>query len=165
MADKLLEVKDLKMYFYTRDGVVKAVDGVSYDLEPGETLGVVGESGSGKSVTALTIMQLIPMPPGKVEGGEVLFRGKSLAGHEGRRHPQDSRQRHRDDLPGPDDLAQSGLPYRPPDRRGAHAAQGHVEEAGAWHVLWSYSSSSAFRRPSRGSRTIRTSSPVACVSA
>jgi oligopeptide transport system ATP-binding protein len=78
MADKLLDVKDLKMYFYTRDGVVKAVDGVSYDLEPGQTLGVVGESGSGKSVTALTLMQLVPMPPGKVEGGEVLFRGKSL---------------------------------------------------------------------------------------
>jgi oligopeptide transport system ATP-binding protein len=78
MADKLLEVKDLKMYFYTRDGVVKAVDGVSYDLEPGQTLGVVGESGSGKSVTALTMMRLIPMPPGKVEGGEVLFRGKSM---------------------------------------------------------------------------------------
>jgi oligopeptide transport system ATP-binding protein len=78
MADKLLDVKDLKMYFHTRDGVVKAVDGVSYDLEPGQTLGVVGESGSGKSVTALTLMQLIPMPPGKVEGGEVFFRGKSL---------------------------------------------------------------------------------------
>jgi oligopeptide transport system ATP-binding protein len=78
MADKLLEVTDLKMYFYTRDGVVKAVDGVSYDLEPGQTLGVVGESGSGKSVTALTLMQLVPMPPGKVEGGEVLFRGKSM---------------------------------------------------------------------------------------
>ena len=78
MAEKLLEVKDLKMYFHTRDGVVKAVDGVSYDLEPGQTLGVVGESGSGKSVTALTMMKLIPMPPGKVEGGDVLFRGKSL---------------------------------------------------------------------------------------
>ena len=78
MAEKLLEVKDLKMYFHTRDGIVKAVDGVSYDLEPGQTLGVVGESGSGKSVTALTMMRLVPMPPGKVEGGEVLFRGKSL---------------------------------------------------------------------------------------
>ena len=67
------------MHFHTRDGVVKAVDGVSYDLEPGQTLGVVGESGSGKSVTALTMMRLVPMPPGKVEGGDVLFRGQLAA--------------------------------------------------------------------------------------
>jgi oligopeptide transport system ATP-binding protein len=66
------------MYFHTRDGVVKAVDGVSYTLDKGETLGVVGESGSGKSVTALTMMGLIPMPPGKVEGGEATFKGRSL---------------------------------------------------------------------------------------
>jgi oligopeptide transport system ATP-binding protein len=78
MADDLLVVDDLKMYFFTRDGVVKAVDGVSYTLNSGETLGVVGESGSGKSVTALTIMRLIPEPPGKVVGGDVLFRGESL---------------------------------------------------------------------------------------
>ncbi|MBR3317663.1 MAG: ABC transporter ATP-binding protein [Atopobiaceae bacterium] len=74
----LLEVNDLKMYFHTEDGIVKAVNGVSYTLDRGETLGVVGESGSGKSVTSLTIMGLIPMPPGKVEGGDVLYRGKSL---------------------------------------------------------------------------------------
>ena len=74
----LLEVDDLKMYFHTRDGVVRAVDGVSYTLDPGETLGVVGESGSGKSVTVMTIMGLIAMPPGKIEGGDVRYRGKSL---------------------------------------------------------------------------------------
>ena len=74
----LLEVDDLKMYFHTADGVVKAVDGVSYTLDRGETLGVVGESGSGKSVTAMTIMGLIEMPPGKIEGGDVRYRGKSL---------------------------------------------------------------------------------------
>ncbi len=79
MADhKLLEVSDLKMHFHTRDGVVKAVDGVSFDLDCGETLGVVGESGSGKSVSAMTLMRLIPMPPGRIEGGEALFKGKSL---------------------------------------------------------------------------------------
>jgi oligopeptide transport system ATP-binding protein len=78
MAEHLLEVDDLTMYFYTRDGVVKAVDGVSYTLEKGETLGVVGESGSGKSVTALTLMGLIQMPPGKVEKGDALYQGRSL---------------------------------------------------------------------------------------
>lgn len=74
----LLEVKDLRMYFHTKDGVVKAVNGVSYTLNKGETLGVVGESGSGKSVTAMTIMGLIEMPPGKIEGGDILYRGESL---------------------------------------------------------------------------------------
>ena len=74
----LLEVRDLKTYFFTRDGVVKAVDGVFYDLEEGETLGLVGESGCGKSVSALSIMRLIPEPTGRTVGGEVIFDGKDL---------------------------------------------------------------------------------------
>jgi oligopeptide transport system ATP-binding protein len=78
MGDHLLEVSGLKMHFHTRDGVVKAVDGVSFVLDKGETLGVVGESGSGKSVTALTMMRLTPMPPGKVEAGDAVFKGRSL---------------------------------------------------------------------------------------
>ena len=74
----LLEVKDLKTYFYTDAGVVKAVDGVSYDLSEGETLGLVGESGCGKSVSALSILRLIAYPPGKIVGGEIFFGGKDL---------------------------------------------------------------------------------------
>jgi oligopeptide/dipeptide ABC transporter ATP-binding protein len=74
----LLEVKDLRTYFYTMDGIVKAVDGISYDLEEGETLGLVGESGCGKSVSALSIMGLIPYPPGRVEQGEAIFEGQDL---------------------------------------------------------------------------------------
>jgi oligopeptide/dipeptide ABC transporter ATP-binding protein len=74
----LLEVRDLKTHFFTQAGVVKAVDGVSYDLEEGETLGLVGESGCGKSVSALSLMRLIPDPPGKTVGGEVIFDGQDL---------------------------------------------------------------------------------------
>jgi len=71
--DVILRVKDLRTYFNTDEGVVKAVDGVSFELSRGETLGLVGESGSGKSVSNLSIMSLIPSPPGKIMGGEVLF--------------------------------------------------------------------------------------------
>ncbi len=74
----LLEVRDLKTHFFTREGVVQAVDGVSFDVDKGKTLGIVGESGCGKSVTALSIMGLIPRPPAKIVGGEVLFEGKDL---------------------------------------------------------------------------------------
>jgi oligopeptide/dipeptide ABC transporter ATP-binding protein len=74
----LLEVKNLRTYFFTDDGVSKAVDDVSYTVDPKETLGVVGESGCGKSVTALSIMRLIPDPPGKTVGGEILFEGRDL---------------------------------------------------------------------------------------
>ena len=74
----LLSVHNLRTSFYTPDGVVKAVDGVSFDIEAGEALGIVGESGSGKSVTAMSLMQLIPTPPGKIEAGEALFDGVDL---------------------------------------------------------------------------------------
>jgi oligopeptide transport system ATP-binding protein len=74
----MLEVNNLKTHFKTQDGVVKAVDGVSFSLEPGETLGIVGESGSGKSVTALSIMQLNPRPPVSYPEGEILFEGQNL---------------------------------------------------------------------------------------
>ncbi len=74
----MLEIKGLQTYFFTDDGVLPSVDGVSYKINPGETLGVVGESGSGKSVTAMSILQLIPQPPGKIVGGEILFQGKDL---------------------------------------------------------------------------------------
>ena len=75
---KLLEVKDLRTYFFTQEGTVRAVDGVSWDLDEGETLGLVGESGCGKSVTALSILRLIPNPPGRIVDGEILFEGRDL---------------------------------------------------------------------------------------
>jgi oligopeptide/dipeptide ABC transporter ATP-binding protein len=74
----LLEVNDLRTHFFTREGVVKAVDGVSFSVEKGKTLGIVGESGCGKSVTALSIMGLIPKPPAEIVSGSVLYGGRDL---------------------------------------------------------------------------------------
>ncbi|HUW14180.1 MAG TPA: ABC transporter ATP-binding protein [Anaerolineae bacterium] len=75
---RLLEVKGLRTQFFTQDGVVHAVSGISYDLDEGETLGIVGESGCGKSVSVLSLMRLIPQPPGKIVAGEVWFDGSNL---------------------------------------------------------------------------------------
>jgi oligopeptide transport system ATP-binding protein len=74
----LLSVKDLRTYFETEDGTVKAVDGISFELKQGETLGIVGESGSGKSVANLSIMRLIPNPPGKIVSGSIMFDGRDV---------------------------------------------------------------------------------------
>ncbi|MGQ9646605.1 MAG: ABC transporter ATP-binding protein [Thermodesulfobacteriota bacterium] len=74
----ILEIKDLRTYFFTYEGVAKAVDGVSFQLTKGESLGVVGESGCGKSVTALSVLRLIPIPPGKIVSGEILFKEDNL---------------------------------------------------------------------------------------
>jgi oligopeptide transport system ATP-binding protein len=78
LGENLLEVQDLKLYFKVKAGRVRAVDGVSFSIKPGEKLGVVGESGCGKSVTALSIMRLIPQPPGEYAGGSVLFNDQDL---------------------------------------------------------------------------------------
>jgi oligopeptide transport system ATP-binding protein len=74
----LLQVKDLRTHFYTEEGLVKAVDGVTYDVQEGETLALVGESGCGKSISALSLLKLIPIPPGRIVSGEVLFEGEDL---------------------------------------------------------------------------------------
>src|SRR5437870_13867758 len=74
----LLEVKELHTEFRTGAGLVPAVDGISYTVDPGETVAIVGESGSGKSVSALSLLRLIPDPPGRITAGEVLFAGRDL---------------------------------------------------------------------------------------
>ena len=76
--DPLLEVRDLRTYFHTEEGVARAVDGVSFAVGRGQTLGLVGESGCGKSVSAFSIMRLVPDPPGRIEAGQVLFKGRDL---------------------------------------------------------------------------------------
>jgi len=78
MDNIVLKVRDLKAYFYTRWGVVKAVDGVSFHLKKGETLGLVGESGCGKTVSSLSLLRLVPRPAGKIVGGEIIFEGENI---------------------------------------------------------------------------------------
>lgn len=78
MSDKLLEVRNLKTYFYTEDGVVQALDGVDFEVYKGETLGIVGESGCGKSVTSMSVLRLIPNPPGKIVEGDITFDDKKI---------------------------------------------------------------------------------------
>src|ERR1044071_2624488 len=77
-TDVLLDVADLRTYFFLRHGILKAVDGVSFQLKPHETLAIVGESGCGKSMTALSLMRLIPEPPGKIVSGSVRLAGRDL---------------------------------------------------------------------------------------
>jgi len=78
MNEKILEVKNLSVSFNTYAGEVKALRDISFHVNKGETLAIVGESGSGKSVTVQTVMKLIPMPPGEIKGGEILFQGEDL---------------------------------------------------------------------------------------
>jgi peptide/nickel transport system ATP-binding protein len=77
-SEPLIEVADLRTWFFTRDGIVRAVDGVSFHVSPGETLAIVGESGCGKSVTALSVLRLIPSPPGRIVSGKIRFAGRDL---------------------------------------------------------------------------------------
>ncbi len=109
--EKILEVKNLKTHFFTNVGVVKAVDGGSFHLRKGQTLGIVGESGSGKSVTSLSIMRLVPKPAGRIVEGEILYRGEDLVkkseGNEGVQGEQIIY-----DLSGPHDLPESGFHHR-----------------------------------------------------
>ena len=78
MAERLLEIQGLKTHFRTDDGMVRAVDGVDLTIDRGETLGVVGESGCGKTVTAMTVLKLIQMPPGRIVAGQILWQGRDL---------------------------------------------------------------------------------------
>ena len=91
--EPILKVEDLQTYFFTRNGIVKAVDGISFELQAGETLGIVGESGSGKSMTAWSILGLVPKPAGRIVGGPHLVPGRKPAGQERQGDAADPGQR------------------------------------------------------------------------
>ena len=160
----LLEVENLKTYFFTREGAVQAVDGVSFSVEEGRTLGIVGESGCGKSVTALSIMGLIPKPPAKIVEGSVVFDGRDLtklAEHE------------LEDVRGKDiamifqDPMTSLNPTFKIGRQITETLERHFDMSKAPPVSVRSSSSrrSASRAPPSGSTTTRTSSRAGCASA
>ena len=85
MSAKLLEIENLNVHFHTPEGIARAVDGVSFHLDAGETIGLVGESGCGKIVTSLSVLGLIPSPPGEIESGKIIFNGHNLLGFEAER--------------------------------------------------------------------------------
>ena len=116
-TDTILEVNNLKTYIFTRAATVKAVDGISFDLKKGETLGIVGESGCGKTMTALSLLRLVPRPAGRIVEGEIVLNGEDIL--------QKSEDEMRDvrgrqifhDFAGPADLAQSRVHHRQPVAR------------------------------------------------
>ena len=123
MPEPILAINDLTVEFKTEDGVVQAVTGVSYDLYPGEVLGIVGESGSGKSVSMLSVLGLIPMPPGRIASGRGDLQGPRPPDDAEEGASGDPRRRDGDDLPGPDDVAEPGAHDRRPDLGGDPHAQ------------------------------------------
>ena len=131
MSVPLLSVENLRTGFDTRDGFLRAVDGVDFEIPQGGTLGVVGESGSGKSVTALSVMRLIDRPGRIAEGSHIFFEGRDLATLERERARAGPRQRHLDDLPGADDLAEPGVHRGRSDRRVRAAAPEGRPQGGA----------------------------------
>ena len=164
VAVALLEVDDLRTHFFTREGAVRAVDGISFAVEKGKTLGIVGESGCGKSVTALSIMGLIPKPPAKIVTRLGAVRGTRPDEALGARARGRARPRDRDDLPGSDDLAEPDPDDRDADHGDDPAALRRVAEAGATRRRSSCSRRCGSRAPASGSRTTRTGSPAACAS-
>ena len=161
----VLDVKNLQTVFFTNSGLFKAVDDVSFIVRRGETLAIVGESGCGKSVTALSIMRLVPDPPGRIVGGSITLEGTDLLALDEDEMREDPRQPHLDDLPGADDLAQPGDADRRPDHRGGAPASAHDPEGSLGNRPSRCCAWSGFPNRSGGRPNIRTSSRAACASA
>ena len=131
MSEPLLDIRGLKTHFGTDNGVVRAVDGVDITIGRGETVGVVGESGCGKTVTAMSVLKLIAMPPGRIVEGQILFEGRDLIPLENDELDEHPHQGNRHGVPGADDVAQPGLHRRRADRRRRAPAREAVAPRGA----------------------------------
>ncbi len=164
--DKLLEVRGLRTYFHTDRGLFRAVDGIDFSVERGQTVGLVGESGCGKSVTSLSVMGLVASPPGQVEAEADPVRRPRRARPLRRRAPPAARRQDVDDLPGADDLAEPGPHDRPADRRGDPGAHPTMSPQAA--KKRAIEMLELVRIPSAGasgSTIIRTACRAACASA
>ena len=166
MAEPVLALDDLTVRFRLRRGELTAVDGVSFTVHRGETFGLVGESGSGKSVTARSIMRLIPDPPGEIPRGRIVFEGRDVLELERRRDARAARPAHRHGVPGADERAQPGVHRvrrRSPTRCAPISAcrrQEARERVVELLVAGRHSLAAA-----SGSTATCTSSPAACASA
>ena len=157
----LLEVENLQTHFRTPDGVNRAVDGVSFEVAHGETLAIVGESGCGKSVTAMSILRLVPEPPGKI-AGTIRFDGRDLLTLSERAMRDIRGNAHQHDLPGADDEPQSGAHHRPPARRNVAPAPAPRPRGGA-AARGGHAQPRRHRRAGVGApANIRTSCRAAC---
>ena len=164
-AEPILRGQDLRTWFFTDAGPVRAVDGVSFDLRPGETLGIVGESGSGKSVTAKSIMRLLE-EPARIVAGSIIFRGHDMV-HAGRggacAQVRGARDRH--GVSGPDDLAEPGAAHRPPADRDYDRARPLRRRGGARRARSTCCGRMGMATAgARDERLARISSPAACAS-
>ena len=161
----LLEVHDLRTHFFTREGAVRAVDGIDFTVDVGKTLGIVGESGSGKSVTALSIMGLIPKPPAEIVSGSVIYDGQDLTKLSEKKLEDIRGTRDRDDLPGSDDVAEPDADDRHADHRDDPPPSTTSRRRRRARRRSSCSRRCGSRAPPSGSTTTRTASRAACGSA
>ena len=161
-ADTVLRVRDLSVGFDTDDGALVAVDKVSFAVGKGKTLGIVGESGCGKSVTAFSVMRLLPQPMGNILGGEIMFGGEDLAQVPDEPDGEGARGGDQHDFPGADDGAEPGASDRATDRRGVPAPHEDDERGGVGGVGRDPREGGDSRRPRSGWASTRTSFRAGC---
>ena len=165
MEDTLLEVRDLQVEFSTKMGIVRVLDKVNLKVDPRQTVGIIGESGCGKSMMALSIMGLVPIPPGRIAGGEILYRGTDLLTLEKDAILDIRGKRIAMNLPGAHELAEPCVHRGQSARRDAAAARGH-DKAGRVGQERRHAQGGGYPFPrASGCTTIRLRCRAVCASA